>query len=865
MRKTLIISALVLTLLFVLPGGVVLVPALRTTAVESVTQIFLSADRVSIGAIEVGNANDVVVSNTAVQTARGRVDVGRVAMTPQLWRGLWKGQGPLDYVNQVRVENVAGSFAAFGSDVPVRLVDLTVQDRAQRHAVAVTAQEATEAVEEADPAAQPVSEETTTVLRSRLLVRGQSIDIEVELDARKLIDGKPTDFTATVTADLLRLEAQGTVRDPKALEVEGDFVVKTGALDELVAWIIGEAPPSLAGLGSFDGEGRLSMKGELVRLADLRLDLIDSQVRGDITITRGEDVTGLDGQLAIDRIDLNRLMAAMPAGSEPASESTEPAAVDVAFLDGLRGLLRISVAELLAGPAVASDLGLTLKFQPGELQLAALSKLFGGEISLESTVRSDDGAPDAAATLKLAGLKLQQAVTAASGPDSGLAFDGVLGLDAQASARGATVAELEKSLSASLSAVADGLNLTAGADVLRDGRLELKADGLDRPVALAGNATVFSRPLSVLATAASPNQLSAGLPAARDLVRMELSSGVHRIESRIVQSADGAPPVLRLAAQGRSLADLVAWLQGQPAAADIETDPIPNVLGAYSLGVDVQDLTERVALSALTLQVDDVRLDGSGALELSGEKPKIMLSLAGDTIDVTPYMSADAGLSGDSAAETSETDAEAELGGLAVLETLDARFELRLNGVTADRLKLGAAAMTATVQDGAAAAEVEVSDVYGGEITLHAGVRGVENDLPVDARLAFQGIDPGNALRTMFDVDGFGGSANGELRLATNGNRLSELQQRLEANGRFFIEDAEVPPQFALLSGNPLTQPADGEQASRISGVLLYGRDNRRADMQWQRGDDVVAEFSLFEKKKQKRETRLTIPDQRDG
>lgn len=866
MRKTLVIAALALLVLVVLSGSIVLVPPLRTTTVESLTQAFLSADRVSIGTIEVGDANDVVVSNTAVQTRAGRVDVGRMAMTPQLWRGLWKGQGPLDYVNQVRVENVAGSIAAFGRDVPVKLVDLTVQDRMQRHSVAVSADEAARAVEEAKPNAEAEDEETTTVLRSRLLVRGQSIEIEVELDARKLIDGQPTDFTATVTADLLRIEASGTVRDPEALDVEGDFVVKTGALDELVAWIVGEAPPSLAGLGNFDGEGRLSMKGDRVQLSDLRLDLIDSQIRGDITITRGEEVTGLDGQLAVDRIDLNRLMAAMPAESKAEPAPNGPAPVDVAFIDGLRGLLQISVAELLAGPATASDLGLTLTFQPGELKLAALSKLFGGEVRLDSTVKSDDGAPDAVAAMKLTGLKLQEAMTAASGPDSGLLLGGTFGLEARASARGGTVPELEKSLVASLNAVADGLALSAGADVVRDGRLELKAEGLDRPLALTGSAMVFARPLSLLATAASANELSAGVAEGQDLVRLQLASGEHRIESRVVQARDVASPVVKLAAQGRSLADLLTWLQGQPVAADAAAAPPPTVLGAYSLGVDVQSFDHRVALSTLSLQVDEVRLAGDGALELDGEKPRIMISLAGDEIDVSPYLAANTAPPAAAAPEPAGTETEAEIGGLAALDTVDAHVELRLNRVTVDRLILGATALTATVQGGIAAAEISVADVYGGELKLHAGVRGVEGDLPIEARLAFDGIDPGNALRTMFDVDGFGGSANGELRLATSGNRLTELQERLEANGRFFIEDAEVPPQFALLSGNPLAPPStDGAQDSQISGVLLYGRDNRRADMQWQRGGDIVAEFSLFEKKKKKRETLLTTPDQRDG
>lgn len=866
MRRTLIIAALSLVILLALPSGIVLVPSLRTTAVESVTQAFLSADRVSIGAIEVGDANDVVVSNAAVQTRAGRVDVGRVAMTPQLWRGLWRGQGPLDYVDQVRVENVAGSIAAFGRDVPVKLVDLTVQDRAQRHSVAVSDDEAKAAVEDAAPGVDAEDEETTTVLRSRLLVRGQAIEIEVELDARKLIAGEPTDFTATVMADLLRIEASGTVRDPEALSVTGEFVVRTGALDELVAWIVGEAPPELAGLGAFDGEGRLRMAGDVVELADLRLDLIDSQVRGDIKITRGEAVTGIDGQLAIDRIDLNRLMAAMPAKAEAPAEPGEPAAIDVAFLDSLRGLLRISVAELLAGPAVASDLGLDLTFTPGQLQLAALTGLFGGEIRLDGTVRSDDGTPDAVASLKLSEMKLRDVMNTLAGPDIGMALDGRLVLEAQVATRGATSEALEAAMSASLSAVADDLLLTAGAEVFREGRVELKVPDLDAPVALNGGGTVFARPLALAAAAVSAKQLIAGTAGNENIARIEMTSGGHRIEARVHQTESDPSPQLALAARGASLADLIAWLQGQPApVVDANAAP-PEVMGAYGLGVSVLAEADRVALSALSLELDQVRLAGTGAIELAGEKPHIALSLAGDTVDLTPYMRANAAPQEPERAATPDGTENAELGGLSALNAVDARLEVRLAGLKAEKLTVGPAALTAVVENGAATADIAVAGVYGGDIMLQAGVRGVENDLPIDARLSFQGIDPGNALKTMFAVEGFGGRASGDLRLATNGNRLSELQDRLEANGRFQIEDAIVPPQFALLSGNPLSATVPSEdEASQISGVLLYGRENRRADMQWQRGGDVVAEFSLFEKKKKKRETRLMGPDQRDG
>ena len=557
-------------------------------------------------------------------------------------------------------------------------------------------------------------------------------------------------------------------------------------------------------------------------------------------------------------------MAAMPADSQPAPENPEPATIDVAFLDGLRGLLKITVAEVLAGPAIASDLGVDLTFEPGKLDLAALVTLMGGEIRLSSQVTSQDGAPDIAAALRVAGIGLQEAVNTAAGPDSALELTGALTAEAKLSARGATTVALQDSLAASMTATLDGMALTAGAPILSDGKLALQVASLTAPIELSGGATVFARPLTLAASVLPMQRLLSGSEGQGELMQASLVSGGHRIEARVLHADAGAAPRLQLDVAGQSLNDLMAWLQAAPQTVSQQS----GVFGAYSLRAGVESLADRIAISGIAVQVDEVALSGEAAIELAGEVPRITAALSGDRLDLTPYMAAPA--SGQTAAAPASAGSvpaeDPELGDLAALQTFDAKLELRLGSIVADKLTVGATALTARIEGGAAAADVVVAEVYGGTVSVHAGLRAGAGELPVDAQLTFEGIDPGSALTTMFGVDGFGGVANGEFRLASQGSRLSQLQERLEANGRFYIEDALVPPQFALLSGNPLAAKSEARtQESRVSGVLLYGRESRRADMQWQRGDDTVAEFSLFEKKKKKRETRLKRPDQRDG
>ena len=262
-----------------------------------------------------------------------------------------------------------------------------------------------------------------------------------------------------------------------------------------------------------------------------------------------------------------------------------------------------------------------------------------------------------------------------------------------------------------------------------------------------------------------------------------------------------------------------------------------------------------------------VALDGRADLALGGDKPALHLRLAGDRLDLTPYLAAPGAADPPAPAPLSAGKPDdPDMAGSAALADFDASIELKLNAITADKIVVGPTQLMATVADGAATVDLDIAEVYGGSVKLTAGLRGGGADVPINGRLAFEAIDPGTVLRTMFGVEGFGGAASGEFRVASSGGKLSELQRRLEANGQFAIENAEVPPQFALLTANPLAAAKGAEEGpSRISGVLLYGRDSRRADMQWQRGDDIVAEFSLFEKKKNKRETRLKRTNQRDG
>ncbi len=230
---------------------------------------------------------------------------------------------------------------------------------------------------------------------------------------------------------------------------------------------------------------------------------------------------------------------------------------------------------------------------------------------------------------------------------------------------------------------------------------------------------------------------------------------------------------------GFSLKQLLGRLDIEPPVTADE-----NALQRVSFSAASVITPESLALSDMTLRLDDTTMNGDLSLPLAGDAP-IRFDLEADSISLDAYMAPpDAG--------DPDTDTEAADDFEIPVDTirgLEAQGALRVQqatfaGMTFTNLELGLTSSGGKMRLNPLSAEL-FDGTYEGDVRIDAS--GSEPALSLDERVDGVSLTP--LARAMFEQENLSGSIKGNFALNARGQTLSEMRSRLNGTMAFELAD----------------------------------------------------------------------------
>lgn len=246
--------------------------------------------------------------------------------------------------------------------------------------------------------------------------------------------------------------------------------------------------------------------------------------------------------------------------------------------------------------------------------------------------------------------------------------------------------------------------------------------------------------------------------------------------------ADSPQPKAALRVAEFSLKELMQVLDiAPPVTAD------PDALTRVSFSANAAMTSTALALSGMTLELDDATMTGSLSVPTTNTGV-LVFDLDVDEIGLDAYM---APVDEGRAASTDESSSDVEIP-VDLIRTLNANgsFEISrafLSGMEFQNLELGVNASGGNLRLHPLAADF-YDGTYRGDVSIDAS-----NDVPtISANETINGVNLAAMAKALFDTDNISGSINGQFVVSGSGQRLSAIQRDLDGTMSFELADGAL-------------------------------------------------------------------------
>ncbi len=299
-------------------------------------------------------------------------------------------------------------------------------------------------------------------------------------------------------------------------------------------------------------------------------------------------------------------------------------------------------------------------------------------------------------------------------------------------------------------------------------------------------------------------------------------------------------PKMALAVEPFSLKELMQTLGvDAPPTADAEA------LTRVSFSAKAEVGATAIALTAMTLELDDTRMTGGLSVPLT-EQGAYQFDLSADSINVDRYMApADAG-AGTSAASDDDIEIPVDL-----IRTLKANGRLKLeraylSGMTFENMVLGVHSANGQLRMHPITAEL-FDGTYNGDVRIDAA-----SDIPsISVNEKVSGVQLEPLAKAMFEQENISGTIEGSFKLSGSGSNLSSIRRDLDGTMAFSLVDGawegtdvwhQLRSAYAMFKQRPAPEPklpARTEFSNvRVSGPVKDGVFSN---------DDLLAELPFLQ------------------
>lgn len=299
-------------------------------------------------------------------------------------------------------------------------------------------------------------------------------------------------------------------------------------------------------------------------------------------------------------------------------------------------------------------------------------------------------------------------------------------------------------------------------------------------------------------------------------------------------------PKMTLAVEPFSLKELM-----QTVGVDAPPTADPDALTRVSFSAKAEVGAEAIALTAMTLELDDTKMTGALSIPLT-EQGAYQFDLAADDINVDRYMAPAVTDGGTSAAAEDDIEIPVDL-----IRTLKAKGTLNLDraflsGMTFENMSLGVNSANGQLRMYPISAEL-FDGTYKGDVRID-----VSGDVPsISVNETVDGVQLEPLAKAMFDQENISGTIAGSFKLSGSGSMLSDIRRDLDGTMAFSLADGawegtdvwhELRSAYALLKQRPApepTLPARTEFSNvRVTGPVKDGVFSN---------DDLLAELPFLQ------------------
>jgi AsmA protein len=283
-----------------------------------------------------------------------------------------------------------------------------------------------------------------------------------------------------------------------------------------------------------------------------------------------------------------------------------------------------------------------------------------------------------------------------------------------------------------------------------------------------------------------------------------------------------------LALDGKSLREALRWGSRQP---------LPGSgFGRFAVKAHAAVTGGTAALSAVNVELDGNVAEGVMALT---SEPRLTVkgTLASDSLDITPYLSAIDTLRGNARDWGRETIA------VNGLSNFDLDLRLSAARVTMATARFGRTGIAANLRDGKLTLALGEAQAYGGVVKGAFVMSKIENGADIKSQLQFTDVDLESCLGDLFAVRRLEGKGNLSLSLEANGDSVMGLTRTLSGT-------AELTARQGALAGLNIEQLLKRleQRPLSIGGDFRRGRtpfDKFNATARIEQGTATIEEMKI--------------------
>ncbi len=211
-----------------------------------------------------------------------------------------------------------------------------------------------------------------------------------------------------------------------------------------------------------------------------------------------------------------------------------------------------------------------------------------------------------------------------------------------------------------------------------------------------------------------------------------------------------------------------------------------SILGAASITGTANWFGSTISFTDAEVELDGNVAEGTLAVDFSAERPAVRGTLASPKLDLSPYLEAmRANLTAEGPWLIAPTT-------LPVVNVLDADMRVSTGEILMGPLRIGRAAIVATIKDGKATIDVGEAQFYGGTMEAHATAAMNGETLSSRAEVEFKSVATGAALTDLAAITALEGIGAATVDIGSRGRNWGEFAQGINGTVAFDIADGSL-------------------------------------------------------------------------